>query len=130
MTIAERITYAPRTRGGVLISSVAFATLAASASLRPLADAIAPVMSVGFVLAVVATVYAPRLVRPGPGWFRMSVPLRVSTTAYLGSAVVALAAVVMSWSVHTSVWGWAAAVIILTAGLVTVVLPGGLRRQR
>ena len=130
MTIIKRTNYAPRTRGGALISCVAFAALAASASLPSIADAVTPVMGFGFVLTVVTIVYAPRLVRPGPGWFRTSVPMRVATIAYLGSGVVALAAVTIGWSVAPSIWGWPGAAMILAGGLVIAVLPGGRHGQR
>ena len=123
MSHLERTPYAPRTRGGSLISCVAFAAMAASASLPRITDALTPVMGSGFVLAVVTTVYAARAVRPGTGWFRAVLPLRVSTAAYLGSAVTALAAVVVSWSVETPAPGWVAVAVIVAGGCVIAAAP-------
>ncbi|TDN42263.1 hypothetical protein EDF64_11340 [Curtobacterium flaccumfaciens] len=123
MSRLERTPYAPRTRGGSLISCVAFAATAASVSLPRITDALTPVMGFGYVLAVLTTVSAARAVRPGTGWFRAALPLGVSTAAYLGSAVIALATVVVSWSVETPASGWVAAAVIVAGGCVIAAAP-------
>jgi len=119
----ERTPYAPRTRGGSLISCVAFAATAASASHPRITETLTPVMGFGFVLAVLTTVFAARAVRPGRGWFRAALPLGVATAAYLGSAVIALATVVVSWSVETPAPGWVATAVIVAGGCIIAAAP-------
>jgi hypothetical protein len=110
--------YAPRTRGGVLTSCTGFAVLAASASVPALEAAIGPVMSLGFVAAVLTTAWVPRLIRPGRSWLRSVLPSRICTIAYVAAAVLALGAVVT----HTTVAGFLAAAAILVGGTLVTVL--------
>jgi hypothetical protein len=110
--------YAPRTRGGVLISCTGFATLAASASVPALEDAIGPVMGLGFVVAVLTTAWVPRLIRPGRSWLRSVLPSRTCTIAYVAAAGLALVAV----ETHTTVAGFLVAAAILVGGTLVTAL--------
>lgn len=131
MIISTTRTYAPRTRGGLLISCVGFAVLAASLIVPGLADLLGPVMGIGFVLAVAVIASVPKLVRPGRTWFRATLPARAATAALVGPGVVALVAVTAEMSRRTPVWGWtAAALISVIAVVVALADPEGAPRSR
>lgn len=131
MTTSIARTYAPRTRGGLLIGCVGFAVLAASLIVPGLADLLGPVMGIGFVLAVAVIASVPKLVRPGRTWFRATLPARAATAAFVGPGVVALAAVTAEMSRSTPVWGWVAAVVISAITIVVALADGkGAPRSR
>lgn len=130
MTLATitQPSYAPRTRAGLLINCLGFAVLAASVAVPALADALGPVMSFGFVAAVVTAVYVPRLVPPGRTWLRAPLPRAFATVVSVGSAAVGVIAVTARMSDATVVWGWGAvAVIVLGMIFVSLAAPEGAR---
>jgi hypothetical protein len=115
--------YAPRTRGGLLVSCIGFAALAASSTSPGQADAVSPVMGLGFVAAILSTVYLPRLIRPGAGWCRSTLPARTCATAYVTAGLIALAAAVAGLSFAAPTAGWFAAAVILAGGAVVTTVP-------
>ncbi|KQO61326.1 hypothetical protein [Curtobacterium sp. Leaf261] len=121
MATVTKLGYAPRTRAGLMISCTGFAVLAASTSVRVVADVITPVMGVGFVLAVLFIVYLPRTIRPGRTWLRAELPHALTTLAFVGAAVVALTAVAVGALTNTTLWGCAATAVIVS-GMLLVVL--------
>ena len=131
MTTTTRPSYAPRTRGGLLISCLGFAALAASAAVPALAAAVGPVMGVGFVVAIMVIVSVPRLIRPEPTWSRAALPRTFATAVFIGSATVALIALTVRMGNDSPAWGYAAAgVIIGEAVAVALVAPEVARRDR
>ncbi|MFZ7088858.1 hypothetical protein [Curtobacterium sp. RRHDQ10] len=131
MITTTQPSYAPRTRAGLLISCVGFAALAASAVIPILADALGPVMGVGFAVAVVVIVYVPRLIRPGSTWWRAPLPRVFATMVSIGAAVAALIAVAVRTSGGSLVWGYVAtAVVVLGMVLVASAAPEEVHRQR
>lgn len=131
MTITTQRSYAPRTRGGLLISCLGFAALAASTVVPALTAAVGPAMGLGFVIAILVIVAVPRMITPGPTWTRAALPGTFATIVFIGSGAVALAAVAMHMAVGSSVWGHVAtAAIIVGAVSVASVPPRGARRPR
>lgn len=131
MATTTQPSYAPRTRAGLLISCLGFAVLAASLAVPALADALGPVMGFGFVVAVVITVYVPRLIPPGRTWLRAPLPRVFATIVSVGSAAVGVIAVTARMSGGTAVWGWGAvAVIVLGMIVVALAAPEGTRSPR
>lgn len=114
--------YAPRTRGGQMISHCGFAVIAASTAAPAVEDAVGPLMGLGFVVMVLAVVAAPRLIRPGCSWFRAVLPTRLCASAYGAAAIVALAAVVGDSLFPASSWGWTAAAVISAGGVAVTTL--------
>lgn len=129
MTTTTQPSYAPRTRGGLLMSCLGFAALAASTAVPALAAVVRPVMGIGFVVAIAAIAYVPRLIRPGRTWSRTALSRTFATVVFVGSAAVALIAVTVGTSDGAPVWGWVATAV-LVAGASAVALAGPERSQR
>lgn len=131
MTTVTRSSYAPRTRAGLLISSLGFAALAAPGVAPAMDAAVSPVMGIGFVAAILLTSTVPRLIRPGRTWFRAPVQRGFATAVFVGSAVVALIAATLRVCHGPIVWGHVAtAVLVLGAVVVAALPPEGTPRRR
>lgn len=123
LTSRRTASYAPRTRGGIVISCIGFASLAASTATPEQADVISPVMGLGFVLAILITVYAPRLIRPGASWCRSVLPSATCTAVYVSAGALSLAAVVTRLMSGTHTTGLVVAAIIMVGGTFVTALP-------
>ncbi|MGD3291314.1 hypothetical protein QT391_22530, partial [Xanthomonas citri pv. citri] len=116
MTNTTRHSYAPRSRGGLLISCAGFGSLAATTVTPAVAHTPGPPMSIGFVAAIIVIVYVPRLITVGSSWPRAALPRTFATIVFSGSAAAALAAAVVS----DARWLGYVAVALILGGIISV----------
>lgn len=119
----------PATRLGLVLSISGFAMLAVISTSSAAVTAIGATYSLPWILLVMAIVYLPRLITPGPGWTRERCRQRPAAAVFVGAAFTAIVGTFLAASLGPGP-AIAASVVTLLLAVSACFLPPVVRASR